>query len=192
MFNSVIRKGNVSLFYSDTGRVIHPKNTKKLFKNLSVTLEHVDKVQKGKISKSIKINKKIELSLTMCGNSKIKSLNNEYRNKNKITDVLSFPMYESLRNNSVNSMVSMLETVSLGDIVISKDVARKQARQFGISYEQEVIHLFVHGLLHLLGFDHEISVKEEKVMEELEQSIVKKIYKDLGLKGIVERHGSND
>jgi probable rRNA maturation factor len=192
MFNSVIRKGNVSLFYSDTGRVLNSKNVKTLIKNLSIALGQVDKIQKGKITKSIKINKKIELSLTMCGNAKIKSLNKQYRNKNNITDVLSFPMFESLRNNSTKSMISLLETVSLGDIVISKDVAYKQSRKFGISYEQEVIHLFVHGLLHLLGFDHELSIKEERIMEDLEQNIVKNIYKDLELQGIVERYGRND
>jgi probable rRNA maturation factor len=72
-----------------------------------------------------------------------------------------------------------LPQIELGDLVICKEIAKSQAREFKISYEQEVIHLAVHGFLHLLGFDHEISTKEEKIMEAYESVLVNKIYKKL-------------
>jgi probable rRNA maturation factor len=189
MYNSVIQKGKLSLFLSDTGRIENRSQSQKLKEKLSAAILITESLLKGKLSKEIKLTKKTEFSLTMCGNTKIKSLNRNYRQKDKVTDVLSFPMFESLRNKNCDPSVEMLETVNLGDIVISKDVAKKQAKEFGLSYEQEVIHLFIHGLLHILGFDHEVSSKEEKIMEELEQLLVKKIYKILGLKGTIERHG---
>ncbi|MBT7611208.1 MAG: rRNA maturation RNase YbeY [Bacteriovoracaceae bacterium] len=179
MYNSVIRKGKISLFLSDLARIPCVKTDKKLKKNLTAALEIVKSLLDGNITKEIKVNKSIQLSLTMCGNARIKSLNRDFRQKNKVTDVLSFPMHESMRKNKVESYVNMLETLNLGDIVISKDIAKKQATEFNITYEQEVIHLFVHGILHLLGFDHEVSSEEEKIMEELEKKMVKKIYKSL-------------
>ena len=69
--------------------------------------------------------------------------------------------------------------VELGDLFICKEIAKSQALGFNISYEQEVIHLAVHGFLHLLGFDHEVSLKEEQIMENYESDLVTKIYKIL-------------
>ena len=113
-----------------------------------------------------------------CGKVKIKSLNNKYRQINKATDVLSFPIFENLRPDKKVSEKN-LPQIELGDLVICKELAKTQAVEFKISYEQEVIHLAVHGFLHLLGFDHEVSSKEEKIMEKLEAELVNKIYKKL-------------
>ena len=130
-------------------------------------------------SRSLSVGKKAGqfcLSVTLCGNKKMQALNSDYRNKNKTTDVLSFPVHESLRESETPIFESM--PLELGDIFICKDVAIKQAREFNISFEQEVIHLFVHGLLHLCGFDHEVSKSEEKIMFDLEKKLVKKIYQE--------------
>jgi probable rRNA maturation factor len=118
------------------------------------------------------------ISMTLCGKTKIRTLNRQYRQKDYATDVLSFPLYERLRPDRRTSE-KLLPEVELGDLIICKDIARAQAKEFSITYEQEVIHLAVHGLLHLLGFDHEISSKEEKIMEAYEDELVKKIYKKL-------------
>ena len=112
----------------------------------------------------------ITIDLLFCGDTKMKSINNDFRNKNKTTDVLSFPLYESLRKGSDEFV--MPGEAGLGDIIISRDVASRQAKDFKLTIEQEVIHLFVHGMLHLLGFDHEISEKEEEIMESLEKKIL--------------------
>ncbi|WP_120404165.1 MULTISPECIES: rRNA maturation RNase YbeY [unclassified Halobacteriovorax] len=122
-----------------------------------------------------KIHQEIEVDLHFCGDKRMRQINSEHRNKDKTTDVLSFPMYESLRPDSTDFVLP--GPVMLGDIIISRNVARKQAREFNLSLEQEVIHLFCHGLLHLLGYDHEISEKEEEIMESLEKEILLKIKK---------------
>jgi probable rRNA maturation factor len=69
--------------------------------------------------------------------------------------------------------------MDLGDLVICKEKALSQAREFEITYEQEVVHLAVHGFLHLIGFDHEVSPKEEKIMEAHENELVGQVYKVL-------------
>jgi probable rRNA maturation factor len=123
----------------------------------------------------------VSLNLTLCGKSKIKRLNGQYRSINKITDVLSFGVHENLRPDIKKNQMLPNE-VELGDIFICNEVATKQAREFDISYEQEVFHLLTHGLLHLLGYDHEISEREEKLMESIEAEIIKAVYKKLGYK----------
>lgn len=122
--------------------------------------------------------KEVRFTMTLCGKTKIRSLNREYRQIDKVTDVLSFPVYDNLRPDKKPRGRS-LPQMDLGDLVICKEKALSQSREFEITYQQEVIHLTVHGLLHLLGFDHEISSKEEKIMEAFENDLVGKIYKKL-------------
>lgn len=126
----------------------------------------------------------VSISMTLCGRAKIKTLNREYRQKDYATDVLSFPIFDNLRPDTKVKKSSALNLpfVELGDLVICKEIARSQALEFGITYEQEIVHLATHGFLHLLGFDHEISSKEEKIMESFEAELVEKIYKKLKTK----------
>ena len=125
--------------------------------------------------------KLVTLNLTLCGKTKIKNLNHDYRSIDKVTDVLSFGVHENLRPD-IKQKQNNPPILDLGDIFICKDVAAKQAREFDISYEQEIFHLATHGFLHLLGFDHELSLKEEKIMEAYEAELIKIIYKKLGYK----------
>lgn len=120
--------------------------------------------------------KAVSISMTLCGRAKIRSLNRKYRQKDCATDVLSFPVYENLRPDKKTGAKNLPE-VELGDLIICKEIARAQAREFKISYEEEVVHLAVHGFLHLLGFDHDVSLREEKIMEKYEAELVNKIYK---------------
>lgn len=124
----------------------------------------------------------IEIGLTLCGKQKIRSLNRDYRQKDKITDVLSFPVFEDLRAEDQQRDQEILLSqgnLSLGDIYICREQAVKQAKQHDIQLVQEVLHLYVHGLLHLVGFDHEISAAEDKLMMGHEQKLVKAIYKEI-------------
>jgi len=98
--------------------------------------------------------KGLEVNLTLCGNDDIQFVNKIYRNKDAVTDVLSFPMYEADER--------ILPMSSLGDIVICVPRMIEQANAYGHSIQRELCFLFVHGLLHLLGYDHEISEAEEK------------------------------
>ena len=117
----------------------------------------------------------IELDVLFCGDTRIRTINRDFRNKDKTTDVLSFPSFESMRKGSEDMIFPGL--VHIGDIIISRDVAKRQAKEFNLTVEQEIIHLLVHGFLHLLGWDHEISQKEEEIMQAHEKAILDKIRK---------------
>jgi probable rRNA maturation factor len=123
----------------------------------------------------------VTFNLTLCGKVKIKNLNREFRSVDKMTDVLSFGVHENLRMDKKKKQPD-LPVINLGDIFICREVALKQASAFGITYQQEILHLMTHGFLHLLGYDHEISSKEEKIMESHEDKIITSVYKKLGNK----------
>jgi probable rRNA maturation factor len=102
------------------------------------------------IAKSIS-NKEIELIIT--SNEEIQQINKEFRSIDKPTDVLSFP-YEDMPMSP------------LGSIVISSDYVELKAKEFGHSTDDEIALLFIHGLLHIVGFDHEIDSGEMRKEEE--------------------------
>lgn len=108
-----------------------------------------------------------EVSVTVCDNEYIRKLNKEYRGKDSHTDVLSFPMYD-------NGDFDMSECISgavLGDIVISIERAREQAKEIGNTFLQEIAFLTVHSTLHLLGYDHERSKEEDELQCALQREI---------------------
>jgi probable rRNA maturation factor len=120
---------------------------------------------------------KISLSLLVVGKTKMRSINRETRNKDYVTDVLSFPTYSNFRKYSCfKSEIRNFQEPSLGDILICSDQALFQAKNHKISYQSEIAHLLFHGLTHLLGFDHEISHREEKIMEKEEQILIEKFF----------------
>ena len=90
-------------------------------------------------------NKKISLSLLLSNNKKIKKLNKHFRNKDKSTDILSFRF---------NNKIKILKNTYLGDIIISYNYLNKPKSQDLVSFKQKVIKIFIHGFLHLLGFNH--------------------------------------
>jgi len=102
--------------------------------------------------KNILTSKDIELILTF--NNEIQELNKEHRNIDKATDVLSFPLEFDLPN------------MPLGSIVISYDFVKEKAAEYNHSFHDELKLLFIHGLLHLLGYDHEIDAGEHRLKEE--------------------------
>ncbi len=104
------------------------------------------------------------LNVMVCGDGRMRSMNREHRAKDKTTDVLSFPAQVNLRNPKNWDWIAP-GVLPLGDLVISLPQARRQAKQFSVRLEEELVHLFFHGYLHLWGFDHEISAKEEKLMQ---------------------------
>jgi rRNA maturation RNase YbeY len=115
---------------------------------------------------------KFVLNINLLGDDSIQALNNEHRGKDKITDVLSFPLQESIRNSEFDEFNNQIE---LGDLFVCKSVCEKQAEEFKIPYMDEFIHLVVHGFLHVCGFDHELSEAEEKLMETYEKEIIETI-----------------
>ena len=111
-----------------------------------------------------------EVSVTFCDNEYIKKLNKEYRNKDKATDVLSFPLYDF--NEEDESVFEMEESIALGDIVISLERAREQAAEIGNSFIKEVAFLTIHSMLHLLGYDHERSSEDDEAQCTAQRDIV--------------------
>jgi probable rRNA maturation factor len=109
--------------------------------------------------------KNAELSVALIGNVEMRKLNAKYRKKDYPTDVLSFPVEGIMPE----------ETRLLGDVIISVDKAIEQARARGRSSEQELITLLIHGVVHLLGYDHERSARDARAMGRLE----KRIYRQL-------------
>ena len=115
---------------------------------------------------------KAETSLTFVDNDEIRELNLQYRNIDSETDVLSFPLYEAKELEEIKKTESE-EMFLLGDIVISLEKAVEQAEDFGHSFSRELLYLFVHGMLHLLGFDH-LEEDEKKEMRTREEEILNK------------------
>ncbi len=110
--------------------------------------------------------RKVEVSVNLVDEDRIKELNNKYRGKDKVTDVLSFPLGESGRNK--------YDILPLGDIFICLPFAVQEAKRQDISIDAELAQLTVHGFLHLLGYDHEKSTAERKKMTKLENKIINK------------------
>ena len=102
-----------------------------------------------------------EVSVTFTDNAGIREINKEYRDIDRETDVLSFPMTDEGEEFTVNPET---DCYMLGDIVISLEKALAQAEEYGHSFRREVAFLTVHSMLHLLGYDHERSEEEEREM----------------------------
>jgi probable rRNA maturation factor len=96
-------------------------------------------------------------------NQKIQSLNKKWRQRNSATDVLSFSLLVEDEDSLVFALMIKDMPLDLGEIVISAPRARMQADQYGHSFDREMAFLFVHGFLHVLGFDH-MTAREEKEM----------------------------
>lgn len=122
----------------------------------------------GEVLKVEKITENAEVSLSIVDRDDIHKLNKDYRDVDRETDVLSFPLDEEGYDNEGNPIIL------LGDIVICLDVAEDQANDFGHSLEREMMYLICHSTLHLLGYDHieeddkrEMRAKEKEVMKNL-------------------------
>ena len=109
------------------------------------------------------IEKKINLSILLSDNKNIKKLNKRFRNKNKPTDVLSFPFEKKL---------NLKKNTYLGDIVISYEFMNKPKSLSNLDFKNKVTKIFIHGYLHLLGHDH-IKLKDFKKMNQEEEKIYK-------------------
>ena len=112
-----------------------------------------------------------EVSVTFVDNEEIREINRQFRNIDRATDVLSFPLFDE---DGMDAHVEELDCM-LGDIVLSLERAREQAMEFGHSFEREVAFLTVHSVLHLLGYDHELSDEDDTDMRKRQTEIVEKI-----------------
>lgn len=107
---------------------------------------------------------KAELTVVLCDDDEIRKYNREFRSKDYPTDVLSFPYNEKMGRYTY-----------LGDIIISMDRVYSQSSEYGVRTIEEFVRLLVHGVLHLLGYDHEVSREDEKIMMDLQDRLVDEV-----------------
>ena len=115
------------------------------------------------------LNKRISFSLLLSNNKKIKKLNKKFKKKDKSTDILSFPFHENFK---------ISKKKYIGDVIISYNFIDKPRSQNLRIFEKKLIKIFIHGFLHLLGFDHKKNTdykKMLKVEEQIYKSVISKI-----------------
>ena len=119
-------------------------------------------------------NANISISIILTTPENIKEINTKYRNIEKETDVLSFPMFEK---EEIKQMILNKNNIPevLGDIIVSIEKVKEQSKEYGHSFERELAYMIVHGFYHLMGYDHieekdkiEMRPKEEKILEKLD------------------------
>ena len=122
------------------------------------------------------LNKNINISIIYTTPVDIQEYNKEYRNIDRATDVLSFPMFEKDEVEKFKKEKSVVPEV-LGDIIINLSQVKMQADEYGHSFERELAYMLVHGFYHLMGYDHMeeeekklMRLKEENVLEDLKIS----------------------
>lgn len=122
----------------------------------------------------------LEMSLSVVSEQDIKKLNAEFRNVDSVTDVLSFPTADvhkkviNLSELALDSIDPQTQRFHLGDVIICLDRAKEQAQEYGHSLKRELCFLSLHGLLHLLGYDHE-TPDDETEMTALQKAILDKV-----------------
>lgn len=119
------------------------------------------------------INSNIYINIILTNPENIKQTNKQYRNIDKETDVLSFPMFERAEIEMIKDNKNTIQEV-LGDVMISIERVKQQAEEYGHSFERELAYMLIHGFYHLMGYDHieeedkiEMREKEEKVLNKL-------------------------
>lgn len=132
-----------------------------------------------------KINLLCEVSVTFISDEEMRELNLNYRQQDKTTDVLSFPLIESYKIGKLKEeepkkyflgdINPETNAVMLGDVIISAETAARQAESLNQSLSREVAFLTVHSILHLLGYDHETSVSDEEIMFQKQKEIINTI-----------------
>ncbi len=119
----------------------------------------------------LKVKKPVRISLVLVGECRIKNINRDFRDKNKITDVLSFSFFEKP---SFKKTVNIFKT--WGEIIICPSLVKKQAKKKKINFQNELALLSSHGTIHLFGIDHERSEKESLITDKIQKKVLTKMF----------------
>lgn len=118
-----------------------------------------------------------EVSILFCENESIRELNAQYRNKDRETDVLSFPIYDSADELREDAKLNCLaDYFCLGDVVIAPHVVLQAAEEIGDPFEKHLCRMCIHSVLHLLGYDHETSPEDEQAMLAKQEQILETLF----------------
>lgn len=120
------------------------------------------------------LSEQVEVGITIVDDEEIRAINREYRGVDRVTDVISFALNDNMEEDAAPKLMNASEENLLGDIVISAEAALRQGKEFGHGLEREIVYLAVHGLLHLLGYDH-MSESDRAVMRFEEESALRMI-----------------
>lgn len=144
----------------------------KLDKDITDFKDIVSNIVLKTISKGYEIeniSKKVGINILITNDDKIKNINNETRNIDKITDVLSFPAYDDIKNAPIYTETEY--PIILGDIVINISRIYEQSMEYNTGFNRELSYMITHSFYHLLGYDHEI-VEDKKVMRAKEEYLL--------------------
>lgn len=123
--------------------------------------------------KNLKLTTKA-LTVVIVGRAEMKKINHQFRGKDYATDVLSFSAEDPIA-------AGFPKGFAMGELVICSQVIQKQAKEHGLSYQQEMLYMLIHGILHLLGYDHELGPRQEKQMFQIQDEIFDSLCKKLDL-----------
>ena len=140
--------------------------------------EEYDKVIKKVVEQCFKEekleNSKLCLTITLTTPENIQKINKEYRNIDRATDVLSFPMFEKSELDEMIEKQEFEHEDILGDLVISIEKVKEQAKEYGHSFERELSYMVVHGFYHVMGYDH-IKEEDKAIMRPKEEYVLNKL-----------------
>ncbi|NOY39439.1 MAG: rRNA maturation RNase YbeY [Nitrospirae bacterium] len=114
---------------------------------------------------------RVELSIVFVNDNRMKELNRTYRSLDRTTDILSFPLYNSMKDIR-QGLKTLPGGTLLGDIVINLHRTVEQAREHGNTFYEELTFLLIHGLLHLIGYDHEVNAYQARKMRKKELELI--------------------
>lgn len=136
--------------------------------------EVIEKVMQQCFMQEQLVNTNLYISITLTNPETIREMNKEYRNIDKETDVLSFPMFEKIEIEQIKISKEHKVRDVLGDIIISIPRVKEQAKEYEHSFQRELAYMLVHGFYHLMGYDHitekdkeQMRPKEEKILQDL-------------------------
>jgi probable rRNA maturation factor len=125
------------------------------------------------LQKKIEKDFEVELGIHLIDDGEMQNINHQYRQKNKATNVLSFPSFDFLSKDEIN-ISNQTKFISLGNIFLSYKTIQHESQEQNKSFNNHLIHLLTHGILHLLGYDHQ-NHKDSEKMERLEVEILKNL-----------------
>lgn len=150
-----------------------------LLKNMQKKIKIDQKFIKNQVQKVLDLLNypDFDVNIWLTTNATIKNFNKKFMAKNKPTDIISFPFYTELKPGE-KIKAQTPEDQNLGDIIISLEYCLKDSKKLNLDFKIYLIRIIVHGLVHLLGYDH-ITDQDYNVMHKVEENILKKLFKDI-------------
>lgn len=147
-----------------------------LQRKVKIDREHIQRCLEI-VLKKLKL-EKTEIGILFVNDFRSKELNRTYRGKNQPTDVISFPLFHSIKEiKEAVKDTPYEEDLPIGDVVVNLHQAKRQADEYNVEIHEEILRLIVHGVLHLCGYDHELSKKQEKRMFRKQKELLDAIKK---------------